>query len=307
MQDLDPGDRDVAMVFQNHALYPHMTVRENLEFGLKIRRLPQAEMDSRVGDAIEWLELGSCLDRFPSQLSGGQCQRVALGRAVARRPGVLLLDEPLSNLDLPLRVRMRADLLRLHARLRTTILHVTHDQTEAMCLGNRIAILGEGSLMQIGSPTEVYRNPASQFVAGFVGSPPMNLFLGSVRGTSPGPELLFMEQVGAGRKAFQFSLPPSFTTTLYGYQNRPVIAGFRPEFLKIVSSNHTETAISASVEFVECPGPEYWIHFRTHGHDGIIRTWQKPPTFKPGQPVQIEMESEQVCFFDGISGKAIGH
>ena len=180
VNDLEPGDRDIAMVFQNYALYPHMTVRENMSFGLRMRKTPKAEIEQRVADAAEILSLESLLDRRPKQLSGGQRQRVAVGRAIVRKPKAFLFDEPLSNLDAKLRVQMRTELARLHLRLKTTTVYVTHDQVEAMTLGDRIVIMKDGVIQQIGSPMEVYQQPANHFVAGFIGSPAMNFIDGQI-------------------------------------------------------------------------------------------------------------------------------
>ena len=179
---LPPGDRDLAMVFQNYALYPHMTVRRNMAFALELRRIPKAEIERRVLEAAETLGLSDLLDRRPKELSGGQRQRVALGRAIVRQPAAFLFDEPLSNLDARLRVQMRAELKRLHRRLRTTAIYVTHDQEEAMTLGDRVVVMKDGTIQQIGRPLDVYQRPANRFVAGFVGMPPMNLIRGAVAG-----------------------------------------------------------------------------------------------------------------------------
>jgi multiple sugar transport system ATP-binding protein len=179
---LPPGERDLAMVFQNYALYPHMTVRRNMGFALELRKLPKAEIERRVLEAAETLGLGDLLERRPKELSGGQRQRVALGRAIVRQPAAFLFDEPLSNLDARLRVQMRAELKRLHRRLRTTAVYVTHDQEEAMTLGDRVVVMKDGTVQQIGRPLDVYQRPANRFVAGFVGMPPMNLIRGTVAG-----------------------------------------------------------------------------------------------------------------------------
>jgi ABC-type sugar transport system ATPase subunit len=180
VNDVEPGHRDIAMVFQNYALYPHMSVRENLAFGLKMRRTPRAEIDRRTAEAAETLELSALLDRRPRELSGGQRQRVALGRAIVRQPQVFLFDEPLSNLDAKLRVQMRAEIAALHQRLKTTMVYVTHDQVEAMTLGDRIVIMDGGVVQQVDQPLAIYRRPANRFVAGFIGSPPMNFLRGRI-------------------------------------------------------------------------------------------------------------------------------
>lgn len=182
VNNIPPKDRDIAFVFQSYALYPHMTVRENISFGLKMRKVPKAEIDKKVQEAAEILNLGEYLDRKPKQLSGGQRQRVALGRAIVRNPKVFLMDEPLSNLDAKLRVQMRSEIKKLHERLQTTFIYVTHDQTEALTMGDRIVVLNNGDIQQVGTPDEIYNNPTNSFVAGFVGSPQMNFIKGKELG-----------------------------------------------------------------------------------------------------------------------------
>ena len=185
VNDVGPADRDIAMVFQNYALYPHMTVRQNMAFGLKMRRTPQAEIERRTAEAAETLGIAALLDRRPRELSGGQRQRVALGRAIVRQPQVFLFDEPLSNLDAKLRVQMRAEIAALHHRLRTTMIYVTHDQVEAMTLGERIVVMDDGVVQQADAPLAIYREPANRFVAAFIGSPPMNFLAGEITTTAP--------------------------------------------------------------------------------------------------------------------------
>jgi multiple sugar transport system ATP-binding protein len=241
INDIPPKDRDIAMVFQNYALYPHMTVEKNLEFGLHQRHTPRAEVARRVNDVSEMLGLGELMKRRPGQLSGGQRQRVAMGRALVREPQAFLLDEPLSNLDAKLRVQMRAELKKLHHRLGITTIYVTHDQVEAMTLGDRIAVMNAGRLQQIGVPQDVYDVPANVFVAGFIGSPPMNL----LRGTASGG------RVSAG--AFSFARA--------GVTDGPVTVGVRPEALRpaaTVSAGAPE--IEVLVEVVEPLGDEVLVH-----------------------------------------------
>ena len=226
--NLPPKDRDIAMVFQNYALYPHMTVRENLSFALKLRRFPKAEIERRVGAAAEALGLSSYLERLPKALSGGQRQRVALGRAIVREPSVFLFDEPLSNLDAKMRVEMRAEIIRLHNRLGATMIYVTHDQTEAMTMGERIVVMNEGRIQQVAAPMELYERPANPFVAGFIGTPPMNLF---PRGTI--------------------------------YLHKTV--GLRPEHIRIRRPEEEADAadLAAEVDFVEPLGSETLVHVVT--------------------------------------------
>src|SRR4051812_17484210 len=210
VNELPPRDRDVGMVFQSYALYPHMTVRENLAFGLTLRRVPKAEIDARVNEAAQLLELALLLDRKPKQLSGGQRQRVAMGRAIVRRPQVFLFDEPLSNLDAALRVQMRGELARLHQRLKSTMIYVTHDQVEAMTLATRLAVFNKGKLQQVGAPLDLYRKPANKFVAGFLGSPAMNFVRARVSGATLAGE------------GFTLHAPSDA-------QGAEVFAGFRPQ------------------------------------------------------------------------------
>src|SRR5882762_10006206 len=248
---LPPGKRDVAMVFQHYALYPHMTAYENLAFGLRLRKCPRAELDQRVREAAQMLGLNDCLDRKPAALSGGQRQRVALGGALARRPALFLLDEPLSNLDLPMRARMRTELARLHSRLKATLVYVTHDQIEAMTLGHRIAVMRDGVIQQVAEPLTLYRRPANLFVAGFIGSPAMNFFEGTI---NPGAQaLMFRTNQANGQpppssanseRRLQAAAPTSVETEPLNllldpaagvfpadFVGRKVILGLRPEHI----------------------------------------------------------------------------
>ena len=243
LNDLSPRERDIAIVFQNYALYPHMTVHRNLAFGLKQRKAPRAEIERRVGEISGMLGLDELLRRRPAQLSGGQRQRVAMGRALVREPQVFLLDEPLSNLDAKLRVQMRAELKRLHARLGITTIYVTHDQVEAMTLGDRIAVLSEGRLQQLGGPQDVYDRPANLFVAGFIGSPPMNL----LRGIADGGEVV----------AGDLRLP------LGRIPDGDVVVGLRPESLGPVDGD--VPSIELRVEVVEPLGDEVLVHGTVEG------------------------------------------
>jgi len=251
VNDIDPRKRNMAMVFQSYAIYPHMTVRENMAFPLKLAGLDPDSIDARVREAAGILELEDCLDRKPHALSGGQRQRVAMGRAVVREPAVFLLDEPLSNLDAKLRVQMRTEIARLQRRLGTTTVYVTHDQTEALTLGDRIAVLRRGEVLQVGTPRELYEHPASLFVAGFVGSPAMNFLPG--RWTAGRLEL------------------PGGSLTLTGGGGGPVavpegavVAGFRPEHLRLPGDTDPERAglmLTAKVEFIEWLGADLFVHF----------------------------------------------
>jgi multiple sugar transport system ATP-binding protein len=248
INDVDPRDRDLAIVFQNYALYPHMTVRANLSFGLRLRRRPAAEIDKRVKEVAGMLGIEELLARKPGQLSGGQRQRVALGRALVRDPVAFLLDEPLSNLDAKLRASMRTELVKLHRQLGRTIIHVTHDQVEAMTMGERICIMKDGRVVQVGKPLEVYRNPADTFVAGFLASPPMNLLPGRLEAD----ELTGLVAVHGGLRV---PIPREFEPAYGAYTNKPVILGIRPEDIydqPLVGGASVEVRIVA----VEALGPE---------------------------------------------------
>ncbi|MCK9609394.1 MAG: sn-glycerol-3-phosphate ABC transporter ATP-binding protein UgpC [Methylomonas sp.] len=255
---LDPKDRNMAMVFQSYAIYPHMTVRENLAFPLKLAKLPQTEINHRVSQAADILELTALLDRKPASLSGGQRQRVAMGRAIVREPKAFLLDEPLSNLDARLRVQMRGEIARLQKRLGTTMLYVTHDQTEAMTLGDRVAVLHQGEVQQIGTPQTLYQQPANLFVAGFIGSPGMNLLPAQINGTR------LMLPIGEIEPAQQ---PPQTGNQL--------IAGFRPEHLRYIEAGCESAAdlvFEATAEVVEWLGAELFVHFDTHCPPAWLQT-----------------------------------
>src|SRR5450830_519903 len=234
VNDVPPKDRDIAMVFQSYALYPHMSVYDNLAFGLKLRKVPKKDIERRVKEAAETIQLTTLLQRKPKELSGGQRQRVALGRAIVREPAVFLMDEPLSNLDAKLRVQTRAEIARLHQRLRTTIVYVTHDQVEAMTMGQRIAVMTDGLLQQVGTPQALYDHPVNRFVAGFIGSPSMNF----IEVNSPGGGATQLSEGG-----FTFPLPPTFREALQSAGSK-VIAGFRPEHLELADIGGTVATIS---------------------------------------------------------------
>jgi multiple sugar transport system ATP-binding protein len=261
VNDVEPKERDIAMVFQNYALYPHMTVAQNIGFALRLRKLPKAEIKQKVADAAELLGLTEWLDRRPAQLSGGQRQRVAMGRAIVREPSVFLMDEPLSNLDAKLRVQMRAEVARIQRRLGVATLYVTHDQVEAMTMGDRVAVLRAGVLQQCEKPQTLYDNPTNLFVAGFMGSPAMNLF-----------EATIGEGAASARIGSQeIRLPETLHATkpaLRGYANRPVVVGIRPENLPLqntedASSDPTSAVFEGNVELVEALGSELLVHFTT--------------------------------------------
>jgi ABC-type sugar transport system ATPase subunit len=275
---LPPGDRDVAMVFQNYALYPHLSVRENIAFPLEMRRVPRPEVVRRVQQTADRLGLGELLDRRPGELSGGQRQRVALGRAIVREPQVFLFDEPLSNLDARLRVEMRAELLALHRDLRATMIFVTHDQIEAMTMGQRIAVLHEGRLRQVGPPALVYQSPADAFVAAFIGSPGMNVLAGA-----PEPER--KRVVGCGSLRFRMA------SNVTG----PVQIGVRPEHVTLGAVG--EGIGDADVRMVEPLGSETLVHLDAGG-TGLVAKVPGIPPLGPGSRVSVQVEPAQVHLFD---------
>ena len=307
VNDIPPKDRDIAMVFQNYALYPHMTVEKNLGFALRQRKAPKEEIAQRVSAMAAMLGLEGLLQRRPGQLSGGQRQRVAMGRALVREPQVFLLDEPLSNLDAKLRVQMRAELKKLHHRLGITTIYVTHDQVEAMTLGDRIAVLSAGRLQQIGHPQEVYDHPANVFVAGFIGSPPMNLLRGSVR----------EGQVSAGDLVFARA----------GVPDADVIVGIRPEGLRLVGADDAGPGFELHVDVVEPLGDEVMVHGTVSARDAGMQIELEEATLladtvaedraavtvrlapdvrpAPGSSVHLSVEPAGVHLFDAESGLAI--
>ena len=308
VNDVPPKDRDIAMVFQNYALYPHMTVEKNLGFGLRRRRMPRDDVRERVDEISEMLGLHDLLSRRPGQLSGGQRQRVAMGRALVREPEVFLLDEPLSNLDAKLRVQMRAELKRLHERIGITTVYVTHDQVEAITLGERIAVLSEGVLQQVGPPQDVYDHPANVFVAGFIGSPPMNLLRGSV---SPG-------RVTVGDVELEAPSAP--------LPEGEVLVGIRPEGLRPTGEGHAGPVFEVCVEVVEPLGDEVLVHgtvaalggvAATEAEEGILAAETEsgrvsvivrlPPEDRPatGSLLRVAPAPNAVRLFDPASGRAI--
>ena len=288
--DLPPQERDVAMVFQSYALYPHMTVRENLGFGLRMRRAPNAEVERRIAEVAGSLDIGELLDRKPGQLSGGQRQRVALGRAIAREPAVFLLDEPLSNLDARLRTRTRAELARLHRRLGTTMVYVTHDQTEAMTLGTRVAVLDQGTLQQVGTPRELYERPANRFVAEFIGSPSMNLVEGTVS-RGEGGEMAF---AGGG---IRLPLPA-------GSAAGPAVLGVRPHQVALGDSSDG-AAVRVEVEIVEALGSEQVVHLRTREGEALVALTPATVAVREGDALTARISPDHVHLFDAATGARI--
>jgi len=297
VNDLPPKDRDIAMVFQNYALYPHMTVYDNMAFGLKMRKFPKAEIQKRVQEAAEILGIQDLLRRKPRQLSGGQRQRVAVGRAIVRHPQVFLFDEPLSNLDAKLRVQMRVELKRLHDRLETTAIYVTHDQVEAMTLGDRVVVMKDGWVQQVGEPLELYSRPANKFVAGFIGSPAMNFADVAIAEADGG---LWAENPG-----FRIKVPAARAERLRPYKGQRVTLGIRPEDLHVASgADLKEHTFDSTVEVVEPLGSEILLDIRAGGVPMVARV---DPTVrvKVHEPVRLALEAERLHFFDLKSEAAI--
>ncbi len=289
VNDVAPKDRDIAMVFQDYALYPHMSVRQNLEFGLKIRKIPRQEVNKRVAEAAEILGITHLLDRKPKQLSGGQRQRVAVGRAIVRKPSVFLFDEPLSNLDAKLRVQMRAEITRLQRRLKTTTIYVTHDQVEAMTMGDRIAVMNDGRLKQIGTPLQLYERPANVFVAQFIGTPPMNFFPATL---SDGGATLVA-------RGFSLPVPDSHRAVTAGRDGRELLVGVRPENVmgNGGGTRGATTTLSIEVEMVETLGREVAVHGRI-GDDLLVATLGRYQAPEYGAKLDLVVELEALHFFD---------
>ena len=293
VNDMAPRERDIAMVFQSYALYPHMSVRDNLAFGLRVRGVRDADIEAQVRDAAATLELGELLDRKPRALSGGQRQRVALGRALVRKPRVFLLDEPLSNLDAKLRLSVRSEIGRLHRRLRATMIYVTHDQIEAMTLGQRIVVMNAGVIQQIDTPMNVYNEPANLFVAGFIGSPAMNFFRGRLaRGAH------------AALECAGFSLPlpdAQLAVPALAAHVGDVVVGVRPEDLALAPADAGGHVFDGVLESIEPVGNEIFLGVRFNGGECVCRV--PPQTLPdPGQPLRLRYTPAKLKYFDAESG-----
>jgi multiple sugar transport system ATP-binding protein len=315
VNDLTPKDRDIAMVFQNYALYPHMTVGENIGFALKLRKLPKSEIDRKVGEAAQILGLTEWVDRKPGQLSGGQRQRVAMGRAIVREPSVFLMDEPLSNLDAKLRVQMRAEVSRIQRRLGVATVYVTHDQVEAMTMGDRVAVIRDGVLQQCADPQTLYDHPVNIFVGAFIGSPAMNLY---EAGVGEGARSLTL----GGQRV---DLPDQVLVKRSGlprYAGKPIVVGLRPEHLPAADGN-SGPVIEGDVELVEALGSELLVHFTidakrvlaegavaeeekelVHHGEGVARVDPRA-LMKPGSRGRFAVDVERMQFFDPDTGEAI--
>jgi multiple sugar transport system ATP-binding protein len=300
VNDLEPKDRGIAMVFQNYALYPHMTVFENLAFGLKIARKDKAFITDTINRTATTLGLEKMLDRKPQALSGGQRQRVALGRAIVRDPKVFLFDEPLSNLDAKMRVQMRSEISRLHSELGSTMIYVTHDQVEAMTMGDRICVMRDGKIMQIADPLTLYRQPANMFVAGFIGSPPMNLIRGTVQRREGGLFFVQSGEVGALELPLRGALGPLASKHL----NKELVLGIRPEHISNEDVDDSSAATSLTVQTSEPMGSESLVYFKA-GQGSLIARIQGEHIFHLGENVTVRFDLEKATFFDPATENVI--
>ena len=297
VNNLPPKDRDIAMVFQNYALYPHMTVYENMAFGLKLKKFDKKEIKIRVNEAANILGLENYLDRKPKALSGGQRQRVAVGRAIVRKPKVFLFDEPLSNLDAKLRVQMRTEISKLHKQLGATMIYVTHDQTEAMTMGDRIVIMKDGIVDQVDTPMNLYDKPVNKFVAGFIGSPAMNFIDVSFKNDN---------KLSSKKGALNFSLSADQINQLNEYSKEKILLGIRPEDIRLDKNIDNAIEIEALTDVVEPMGNETFIYFEVEKVQFIARV--KPlEQLKTGERIKLFIDSKSVYFFDMKSGNNIFH
>ena len=324
VNDVAPKDRDIAMVFQNYALYPHMSVFDNMAFSLKLRKLPKDEIDQKVKDAAKTLEISELLDRKPKALSGGQRQRVAMGRAIVRNPQAFLMDEPLSNLDAKLRVQMRAELGQLHTQLQTTTLYVTHDQVEAMTMGDRVAVIRKGELQQIDTPREIYLNPRNIFVAGFIGSPSMNFVYANVGVNKSSVKLNFGND--------QIHYKGDKLEKLKTFENKEIVMGIRPEAFEdgnYANTSEYSESIKVSVSLLEQLGSDSYIHFykdikpvqteaieeilADEGEDisvlgdntKFIARINPNSTVVEGEEIELKIDPSKLHFFDPETGDAL--
>jgi multiple sugar transport system ATP-binding protein len=324
VNEVAPKDRDIAMVFQNYALYPHMSVFDNMAFSLKLRKLPKNEIEKKVKDAAKTLEIGELLDRKPKALSGGQRQRVAMGRAIVRNPQAFLMDEPLSNLDAKLRVQMRAELGQLHTQLQTTTLYVTHDQVEAMTMGDRVAVIRKGELQQIDTPREIYSNPRNIFVAGFIGSPSMNFVYTKIKSTKDSIELNFGDN--------QITYRDEKKEKLKSFENKEIVLGIRPEAFEdghFANQSDYSESIKVKVSLLEQLGSDSYVHFykdikpvqteaieeilADEGEDitvlgdktKFIARINPNSTVTEGEEIELKINPSKLHFFDPESGDVI--
>ena len=303
VNDVAPKDRDIAMVFQNYALYPHMSVYQNMAFGLKLRKVPKSEIDQRVRQAAKILDIEHLLDRKPKALSGGQRQRVALGRAIVREPQVFLMDEPLSNLDAKLRVQMRAEIRKLHQSIQTTFIYVTHDQTEAMTMGDRIVVMRDGVIQQADTPQQVYNHPVNMFVAGFIGSPAMNFLRGEL--TEESGSIFFRAP------EMSIKLPEGRYPSLRnaGIVGKSAVLGIRPEDLhndEMFLTTYPDATLRTRVEVVEHMGSELYLHVAAGGQTLVARVSARFDV-KPGTSLPLALDLNKVHVFDAETEQAIPH
>ena len=299
VNDVPPKDRDIAMVFQSYALYPHMTVYDNMAFGLKLRKMKKQEIDKRVKEAAAQLGISELLKRKPKALSGGQRQRVALGRAIVREPAVFLMDEPLSNLDAKLRVQTRAEISKLHKRLNTTFIYVTHDQVEAMTMADRIAVLKFGVLQQLDTPQNLYDKPHNKFVAGFIGSPSMNFFEATITGTK--------HEMYINTSGFRVRIPPERGEYLTNYLSQQVIFGIRPEDIhaaQYVPSEVRGQKVKAQVEVQEMMGNEIFLYLDAYGHRFIARVDPRARSVT-GETVEVIFNMSNMHLFDSKTEESL--
>ncbi len=299
VNSIPPKDRDIAMVFQNYALYPHMTVFENMAFGLRLRGYTRREIEQRVRDAASILGIESYLQRKPKELSGGERQRVAVGRAIVRKPMVFLFDEPLSNLDAKLRVQMRTEIRKLHLKLQTTMIYVTHDQTEAMTMGDRIVVMNKALIQQVADPLTIYEHPANLFVASFIGAPPMNFLKGTIN--RMGETVLFKNE------SVRLRVVEEMASRLIHCEHQPVILGIRPEDLYdklFIMDAPPDTVLTATVEVVEPMGAEVYLHLKIGSHALVARVG---PHNRPevNQDIDVVFDMGKVHFFDATTQAAI--
>lgn len=296
VNNVAPKDRDIAMVFQNYALYPHMSVYDNMAFGLKIRKYSKKEIDDRVKEAAQILDIENLLNRKPKELSGGQRQRVAVGRAIVRKPKVFLFDEPLSNLDAKLRVQMRAEISGLHSRLQATIIYVTHDQVEAMTMADKIVVMKDGIIQQIGDPLTLYNKPVNKFVAGFIGSPPMNMLTGKI-----------IEENGiliADEGDFKIEVPDNFIDKIKPYIDKPIIFGIRPENLIYLDKQRDKNCIPTTIEVIEPLGAETHLDVMTKTNH-LIAKCEPRNDYVVGNKAFFEPKLDKIIFFDAETEMAI--
>ncbi|MFA6292108.1 MAG: sn-glycerol-3-phosphate ABC transporter ATP-binding protein UgpC [Victivallales bacterium] len=298
VNDVPPKDRDIAMVFQNYALYPHMTVYENMAFGLKLRKFKKTDIDKRVQEAAELLGIKDYLTRRPKALSGGQRQRVAVGRAIVRKPEAFLFDEPLSNLDAKMRVQMRTEISKLHTRLETTMIYVTHDQIEAMTMADRIVVMKDGIIQQVDTPLNVYDRPANLFVAGFIGTPPMNCFRGVL--IKQDGSLYFKEE------AMQIKLPDEWKASIEQFIDKKIVFGVRPEDIGSpeAESKPNASKIKAKVEVVEPMGPETYLYLST-GEQSFISRVDAHRKTSVGDDIELSVLMSKAHVFDQATEKLI--